>query len=186
VTSALVRFVRCREAEARARTARQYDATRARFQRALLAAEDLEGADTLPSPASVGHSTASNGHPSAASGEAAKNGATSANGGAGMAGAGGNPFMASMRAGSAAAERLQGSSGASAASEAPGAAAVAEAEELGAEPTDVFDPAGWDEDVRRQWDAFVSSSRVRRQLVQAGRLLLLVVASLLRGKRSKT
>lgn len=36
----------CREAEQRARAARLYDRQRQRFQRALLAAEDLEGADT--------------------------------------------------------------------------------------------------------------------------------------------
>lgn len=130
-----------RDAEQRARAAKLYDRQRQRFQRALLAAEDLEGADS-----SVFTAVSRKG--SATGAGAAQDGGSDAGGGASEAdGAGSsNPFLRELPVSAAAA--------------AAAALATADAEE-DEEAADVFDPASWDDDVRRQWESFVSSSKVR-------------------------
>ncbi len=127
----------CRDAEQRARAAKLYDRQRQRFQRALLAAEDLEGADSSVFTA-VSRKGSTNGSPGT------QNAGSDAGGGA-AEGAGGNPFMRGLPGGAAAAALA-------------GADVEDEEEDSNA---DVFDPASWDDDVRRQWESFVSSSKVR-------------------------
>lgn len=131
----------CRGAEQRARAAKLYDRQRQRFQRALLAAEDLEGADSSVFTA-VSRKGSANG--AAAVPNAAD--ASSSGAGAGEADGIGNPFL----------REVPGSAAAAAAA----ALATADAEEE-EDQADVFDPASWDDDVRRQWESFVSSSKVR-------------------------
>ncbi|KAL4429214.1 hypothetical protein ABPG77_010193 [Micractinium sp. CCAP 211/92] len=127
-----------RDAEQRARAAKLYDRQRQRFQRALLAAEDLEGADSSVFTA-VSRKGSTNGSPGT------QNAGSDAGGGA-AEGAGGNPFMRGLPGGAAAAALA-------------GADVEDEEEDSNA---DVFDPASWDDDVRRQWESFVSSSKVNK------------------------
>jgi hypothetical protein len=147
-----------RGAEQRARQARAYDRTRQRFQRALQSAEELEGADSSVF-AAVGRKGQ---QATAAAGAALPEGATAADDGS-VADSASNPFLASGVE----------AAGHGEAAAAPGAAAVEDGEEA---EDDVFDPAGWDDEVRKQWDAFVSSSKVRR--VASVRLCLLRVSCL--------
>ncbi|KAL4443362.1 hypothetical protein ABPG75_011099 [Micractinium tetrahymenae] len=132
-----------REAEQRARAAKLYDRQRQRFQRALLAAEDLEGADSSVF-AAVSRKGSTNGAPAAP----AQDGSDAGSGGA--ASAGSNPFLREVPGGAAAAAA------------AALASADMEEEEDEASSADVFDPASWDDDVRRQWESFVSSSKVNK------------------------
>lgn len=124
------------------RAARLYDRTRQRFQRALLSADQLEGADS-----SVFDAVGRKGQQTAGP----------LNGGSGSSG---NPFMQQAAATGAPAAG-SGEAGLEEAAAAVARAAAAEsAADAAAGPTDVFDPASWDEDTRKQWDAFVARSKV--------------------------
>jgi hypothetical protein len=133
------------------RAARLYDRTRQRFQRALLSADQLEGADS-----SVFNAVGRKGQQAAGPLD-------------GGSGSGGNPFMQQAAATGAAAAG-SGEAGLEEAAAAVARAAAAESAADAAGPTDVFDPASWDADTRKQWDAFVARSKVLGwlRLVAAG------------------
>ena len=190
----------CREAEQRARAAKLYDRQRQRFHRALLAAEDLEGADSsvftavsrkgqIFGPGTLGSAP---GRLSGAGGPVGGR-AGSGDGSSGTAGVDSHAGAGGGAEGDVATLAAAGPLATADAQDGRCAADAADALSPAAmhtcwrsrqpsllpinppcaalcmpapcsydleESAHAFDPASWDEDTRKQWDAFVASSKV--------------------------
>ena len=122
-----------------------------------MAAEDLEGVDSsvFTAVSRMGSTSSSGG--SGSSGAPA----VAAGPGAGAAASQQQQPAAAAADGAAAAENpfLRGLS-ADASADDVGSSGAEDGDEEGVGSSDVFDPASWDEETRKQWDSFVSSSRV--------------------------